>query len=35
MKDVFLKIGPRERLRIERIVVDRDGEDALALFKRW
>ena len=35
MKDVCLKIGPRERLRIERIVVDRVGEDALALVKRW
>ena len=35
MKDVFLKIGPRDRLRMERIVLDRDGEDALALVKQW
>ena len=37
MKDVFLKIGPRERLRMERIVLDRDGEGegALALVKQW
>ena len=35
MKDVFLKIGPLDRLRMERIVLDRDGEDALALVKQW
>ena len=35
MKDVFLKIGPRDRLRMERIILDRDGEDALALVKQW
>jgi len=35
MKDVYLKIGPRDRLRMERIILDRDGEDALALVKQW
>ena len=35
MKDVLLKISPQDRLRMERIVLDRDGEDALALVKQW
>jgi len=35
MKDVYLKIGPQDRLRMERIILDRDGEDALALVRQW
>ena len=35
MKDVYLKIGPQDRLRMERIILDRDCEDALALVKQW
>ena len=35
MKDVLLKIGPQDRLRIERIIMDRDGDEALALLKEW
>jgi hypothetical protein len=35
MKDVYLKIGPQDRLRMERIILDRHGEDVLALVKQW
>jgi hypothetical protein len=35
MKDVYLKVGPQDRLRMERIILDRDCEDALALVKQW
>jgi len=35
MKDVYLKIGPQDRLRMKRIILDRDREDALALVKQW
>ena len=35
MKDAYLKIGPQDRLRMERIILDRDCEDALALVKQW
>jgi hypothetical protein len=35
MKDVYLKIVPQDRLRMERIVLDRDAEDALALIQQW
>ena len=35
MKDIYLKIGARDRLRMERIILDRDGEDALALVQQW
>ncbi len=35
MKDVYLKIGPQDRIRMERIILDRDAEDALALVKQW
>jgi hypothetical protein len=35
MKDVYLKISPRDRLQMERIVLDRDADDALALVKQW
>ena len=35
MKDAYLKIGAQDRLRMERIILDRDSEDALALVKQW
>lgn len=35
MKDVYLKVGAQDRLRMERIILDRDCEDALALVKQW
>lgn len=35
MKDFYLKISTPDRLRIERIVLDRDSEDALALVRQW
>lgn len=35
MKEVLLRIGPQDRLRIERIVMDRDGDEALALLNEW
>jgi hypothetical protein len=35
MKDVVLNISLPDRLRMERIVLDRDGEEALALIKQW
>lgn len=35
MKDFYLKISAQERMRAERIRLDRDGEDALALVRRW
>ena len=35
MKDVYLKVSAQDRLRMERIILDRDCEDALALVKQW
>lgn len=35
MKDAYFKISVQDRLRMERIVLDRDREDALALIKDW
>ena len=35
MKDAYLKISAQDRLRMERIVLDRDREDALALVRQW
>ena len=35
MKDVYLKIGAQDRLRMERIALDRDQVDALALVQQW
>lgn len=35
MKDSYLKISAQDRMRMERIVLDRDGEDALALVRQW
>jgi len=35
MKDFYLKISAQDRMRMERIVLDRDGEDALALVRQW
>ena len=35
MNDVLLKISAQDRMRMEKIVMDRDGEDAIALVKQW
>lgn len=35
MKDFYLKISAQDRMRMERIVLDRDCEDALALVRQW
>ena len=35
MKDVYLKISAQDRMRMERITLDRDREDALTLVKQW
>jgi hypothetical protein len=35
MKDMYLKISMQDQLRMERILLDRDQEDALALIKQW
>jgi len=35
MKDVYLKISAQDRLRMERIVLDCDREDALVLIREW
>ena len=35
MNEALLKISALDRMRMERIVMDRDGEDAIALVKQW
>ncbi len=35
MKDSYLKISAEDRMRMERIVLDRDGADAIALVRQW
>ena len=35
MKDVYLEVGAQDRLRMERIILDRVCEAALALVKQW
>ena len=35
MNDALLKISAQDRMRMKRIVMDRDGEDAIALVKQW
>jgi hypothetical protein len=34
MKDFYLKISAQDRMRMERIVLDRDGEDAVSLVRQ-
>lgn len=35
MNDALLKVSAQDRMRMEKIVIDRDGEDAIALVKQW
>ena len=35
MNEALLKMSALDRMRMERIVMDRDGEDAIALVKQW
>ena len=35
MKDFYLRLSEQDRLRIERIILDRDREEAIALVTEW
>jgi hypothetical protein len=35
VNDALLRVTAQDRIRMQRIVTDRNGEDALALVKQW
>lgn len=35
VNEALLKVSAQDRMRMERIVMDHDSEDAIALVKQW